>query len=170
MGNKGDWESAPTSIIISSSQEETQPWVFCYFIMLSWKSLQASDEDWVIAYKRQVLLSLLLIFSISITAHRQHYQENLFSGSAASCRISWPLTSHRGLNMSWPRETGGLLRRNHGSRLERRPCQQAHSCLRGSMQGVWDDSEAQRYQGMGGGGWGRCSDNLNVTFRAQISF
>lgn len=29
--------------------------------------------------------------------------KKLFSGSAASGKITWPLTSHRGFNMSWPR-------------------------------------------------------------------
>lgn len=94
MGNKGDWESAPTIIQHFIFTRRHKPWVFHYFIMLSWKPFQASNEDCVIAYKWQVLLSFLLTFSFSITTHRQHYKEKLFSGSAASCKLTWPLTSY----------------------------------------------------------------------------
>lgn len=136
--------------------------------MLSWKPFQASDEDYVITYKWQILLSFLQTFSISIPAHGQHYKEKLFSGSAASCNITWPLTSHRGFNKSWPRETRDLSDVHMAAdwsvdSVSRGSVQSgqedlksgwldslisgAHSCLRGDVEDVCSDSEAPRYEG-----------------------
>lgn len=89
--------------------------------------------------------------------------KKLFSGSAASGKITWPLTSHRGFNMSWPRGDVHMAADWSVDCVSRGSVQRgqenlkwgwlhslvsgAQCCLRCSMEGVCGDSEAPRYEG-----------------------